>query len=309
MNCYSHDIMQQLADCDSMMWHINQNNPKDNLFAKSLICSVIAAGKTVFPDYNTSWHFDDKVGQKYFFEAIGAPLPKTWIFYDKKNATRWADCETFPKVFKLRGGGGSQNVRLIRSIKEAKRIIRKAFSRGFLGYYALASLKERWRKFRLGKTNFRDIIEGAVRFLIPPPYIRMRGRERGYVYFQEYISGNKYDIRIVIIGDKAFAIKRMVRENDFRASGSGMILYEKENFNDETVRMAFQLAEKLKSQSSAFDFVYSEGRIYVLEVSFGFIKEVYDPCTGYWDKDLTWHEGKFNPYGWMVENLIKNVER
>jgi len=34
----------------------------------------------------------------------------------------------------------------------------------------------------------------------------------------------------------------------------------------------------------------------------------YDDCTGYWDKDLTWHEGGFNPYGWMVEDLLRSIE-
>jgi len=111
----------------------------------------------------------------------------------------------------------------------------------------------------------------------------------------------------VVVGDRAFAIKRMVRKDDFRASGSGMILYEKKHFSESTVGLAFEMAEKLNTQSAAFDFVYAGNRIYVLEVSFGFIKEVYDPCTGYWDRDLEWHEGKFDPYGWMVDNLILSI--
>lgn len=36
-----------------------------------------------------------------------------------------------PKVFKLRGGAGSQNVALIRSAKEGKEIIAQAFGKGF----------------------------------------------------------------------------------------------------------------------------------------------------------------------------------
>jgi len=187
-------------------------------------------------------------------------------------------------------------------------MIHKAFRSGFLGYYALGSLKERWRKFRLGKTNFLDLIEGLVRFIIPPAYARIKGRERGYIYFQEYIPDNAFDIRIIIIGDKAFGIKRMIRKDDFRASGSGMVLYEKDHFTDETVRLSFKMAEQLKLQNAAFDFVFINDKIYVLEVSFGFIKEVYDPCTGYWDKDLVWHEGKFNPCEWMVEDMVKSIE-
>ena len=158
----------------------------------------------------------------------------------------------------------------------------------------------------MGKTGLIDLIVGLARFVIPPVFARIRGREKGYVYFQEFIPGNSYDIRIVVIRDKAFAIKRMVRKNDFRASGSGLILYEKDNFDIDTVKLAFELAEKIDGQSIALDFVYSGNKTYVLELSFGFIKEVYDPCTGYWDRNLTWHPGQFNPYGWMIDNLIKS---
>jgi len=308
VDCYSSDVMEQLCDCDALMFHINQANPKDILFAKQLIFSVQTAGKKVFPDFYTSWHFDDKVGQKYLLEAIEAPLAKTWVFYDEQSAIKWADQTTFPKVFKLRGGGGSHNVRLVRSLTEAKRMIRKAFGKGFIGYYALGSLKERWRKFRLGKSNFKDLIKGLIRFIVPPPYAKVAGREKGYIYFQEFIPGNAFDIRIIVIGDKAFAIKRMVRKEDFRASGSGMILYEKKHFNDETVFLAFKMAEQLKTQSAAFDFVYAGEKIYVVEVSFGFIKEGYDPCPGYWDKNLMWHEGRFDPCEWMVDDLVKSIK-
>jgi hypothetical protein len=160
----------------------------------------------------------------------------------------------------------------------------------------------------LGNSNLLDVFEGLIRFFILPPFANIKGRERGYVYFQEYIPLNSFDIRIVVIGDKAFAIKRMVRRNDFRASGSGMILYEKEHFKPDTVQLAFVLAGRLKTQSAAFDFIYKGDQAYVIEVSFGFIKEGYDLCQGYWTEDLCWHEGPFNPYGWMVEDLIKHVK-
>jgi glutathione synthase/RimK-type ligase-like ATP-grasp enzyme len=308
VDCFSTNIIEHISDCNALMWHFSQNSPRAILFAKQLLYSVEASGKMVFPNFNTVWHFDDKVGQKYLFESIEAPIAPTWIFYNKQDALTWAKSANFPKIFKLRGGGGSQNVKMVITRSKANKIIRKAFRKGYLAYDAFGSMKERYRQYCLKRTGFRDLFEGAVRFVLPPPYARVRGREKGYVYFQEFIKDNDYDIRVIVIGDKAFAIKRMVRSNDFRASGSGMILYEKEHFSDETIRMSFQLAKKLKSQSAAFDFVYSGDKIYVLEISYGFAMEGYDPCTGYWEKNLTWHEGKFNPYGWMVENLINSVE-
>jgi glutathione synthase/RimK-type ligase-like ATP-grasp enzyme len=308
VDCYKSDIMQQMADCDALMWHFSQNSPKAILFAKQLIYSIEAGGKKVFPCFYTSWHFDDKVGQKYLLEAVGAPVAPTWIFYDKHEALQWTSKTDFPKVFKLRCGAGSQNVRLVRTRNEANKLIYKAFGRGFPAYDAVHDLKERYRLYRLGKTNFRDLLEAIVRFVLPPPYSRVRGHENGYIYFQKYITGNNHDIRVIVIRDKALAIKRMVRENDFRASGSGEILYDRSMFDEKIIRLSLDLAAKLKTQCVAFDYVNDNGKPLVVEISYGFSPGGYEPCPGYWDKELNWHDGKFNPYGWMIEDLIRDLE-
>lgn len=47
----------------------------------------------------------------------------------------------------------------------------------------------------------------------------------------------------------------------------------------------------------------------MVEISYGFSPEGYDSCPGFWDKELNWHDGKFDPYGWMVEELLKEISR
>ena len=309
VDCYRSDIISQLDGCDALLWHFYQAELKDLLFAKQLLYSVKMSGKQVFPDFFTMWHFDDKVGQKYLLESIGAPMPITWIFYDKKDALRWAVEESYPVVFKMRGGAGSANVKLVKNQNAAIRLIRKAFGRGFSQYSSCSSLTERIRKYRNGQTSLYDIFKGVLRLMYPPEYARVIGRERGYAYFQEFIPGNDHDIRIIVIEDKAFGLKRMVREGDFRASGSGHICYDKEHFENDTIALAFELAGKLKSQCVAFDFVYQSNVPLVVEISYGFTPGAYDACVGYWDKEMNWHEGPFNPYGWMVENLIRSIEK
>ena len=309
VDCYRTDIIDQLGDCDALMWHFNHKSPKASKFARQLLYSVQASGKQVFPDFNTVWHFDDKVGQKYLLEAIMAPLPKSYVFYSRAEARRWVNLAGFPKVFKLRNGAGSDNVRKVDSRKEANKLVRRAFGRGFSQYEALANLRERLRKYRQGKTTLMDVLKGIIRLGHTTEYARVTGNERGYIYFQDFIPGNDSDIRVIVIGDKAFAIKRLVRANDFRASGSGSILYEKDHFTDETIKLAFSISESLQTQCMAYDFVFTEGKPLVVEISYGFAMHGYDDCTGYWNRDLIWHEGKFNPYGWMVEDLIKKTVR
>lgn len=307
VDCYRSDIIQQLSDCDGLMWHFNHKGAKESKFAKQLLFSAQLSGKKTFPDFNTVWHFDDKVGQKYLLEALNLPLVNSYVFYSKDDALDWAEKTFFPKVFKLRNGAGSDNVRLVKSKKQANHLIKKAFDKGYQQYNPIADLRERYRKFKLGKSDLLNVFRGLVRFVYPTEYARLAGREIGYVYFQDFIPGNDFDIRVVVIGDKAFALKRLVRENDFRASGSGSILYEKEHFGDETIKIAFESSKRLKAQCLAYDFLYFDGRPLIIEISYGFDMKGYDPCVGYWDSDIIWHEGKFNPYGWMIENLIKET--
>lgn len=308
VNAYDSDIIRQLKDCDAFMWHHHHANYKDVLFAKQLLYSLQLAGKKVFPDFNTTWHFDDKVGQKYLLESIGAPLVPSYVFYTKKEAIDWINNTTFPKVFKLRGGAGATNVRLLKTKKEAKRLTYKAFGKGFSQFYRLGNLKERIRRYKEGKDSITGIFKGIGRLFIPTMYSKMRYREKGYIYFQDFIPNNKYDIRIIIIGDKAFGIKRIVRDNDFRASGSGNILYESDCIDEKCVRIAFDVNRIIKSQSIAFDFVFDENKEpLIVEISYGFVVSVYNKCPGYWDIQLNWHEGNFNPQLWMVENLINSL--
>lgn len=305
VDCYKNDIINQIRDCSVLLWQYYQGSAKDHIMAKALMNAVEHTGIRTFPDFKTAWHFDDKLAQKYLLEAINAPLVPTWVFYEPDEALLWAKSTEFPKVFKLRGGAGSQNVKLVNSLKEATSLIHKAFGKGFPAYDPAGSLKERWRLYKLGKTRFYDLLEGAARFFIPPEYSKVRGREKGYIYFQEFITGNDSDIRVVVIGGKAFAIKRMVRRNDFRASGSGSIMYDKSLIDENIIRLSFTLTEKLQSQCVAYDYVYKNLKPLLVEISYGFSPKGYDPCPGYWDKQMNWHEGKFDPYGWIIDDIVK----
>lgn len=306
VDCYDSDIIKQIVDCEALMWHFYHASPKDSLFAKQLLYSAELSGKIVFPDFRTVWHFDDKVGQKYLLESLKLPLVDSWVFYDRDLALKWTETTTYPIVFKLRGGAGSVNVKKVNSVLQAHKLIYQAFGKGFK-HDSLIPARELFKRYQKKNITLPALFKGFIRRLVPTPYARVHGRERGYILFQKFISGNDHDIRVIVIGDKAFAIKRMVREKDFRASGSGSIKYDKSLFDIEIIKMSFILSEKLQMQCVAFDYVRDNGNPVIVEISFGFSPSGYDPCPGYWDKNLNWHEGKFNPYGWMVENVMEQI--
>ena len=308
VNCYDSDIIDQLKDCDALMWHHSHSHPKDILLAKQLLFSLEQSGIEVFPDFKTAWHFDDKVGQKYLLEAIDAPLVQSYVFYSKKSALQWVEKTSFPKVFKLRGGSGSANVKLVKDRSEAVILVSKSFGKGFRQYEPLINLKERWRKYRNGLTDAYDVFKGVLRFYKEPEFSKTIGYERGYIYFQDFIPDNTFDIRVIVINNKAYALKRMVREGDFKASGSGTMTFDKEEFDERCIKIAFKTTKKLNAQCLAYDFVLDNNKPLIVEISFGFAIEAYDSCPGYWDQDLNWYQGKFVPQEWMVEDLISDLQ-
>lgn len=307
VDCYDSDIVAQLAGCTILMWHWAHNDHKAILFARQLICSIELMGIKVFPDSQTCWHYDDKVGQKYLLEAIDAPLVPSYVFYKQSDALAWLNTTSFPKVFKLRNGAGSENVLKVASAKKAKQLIRKAFGSGFSARTRLSLLKERVWRFRRDKSiqSLLLVAKGLARLAIPTIQEKMFPAERNYAYFQDFLPDNDCDIRVIVIGSRAFAIKRMVREGDFRASGSGKIVYDPSEIPPQCLKIAFDVTSRIYAQCVAYDFVFdAEGEPKIVEIGYAFNVKVYLPCPGYWDQDLNWTPGSFRPEYFMIEDLI-----
>ncbi|HOJ19261.1 MAG TPA: hypothetical protein PLT92_11935 [Ignavibacteriaceae bacterium] len=309
VSAYANDIVEECRDCDIFLWNHLQNRYRDLLFAKSLMVSLEIAGKKVFPDFRTCWHFDDKIGQKYLLESVNAPFVPTYIFFDKKSALEWINETDFPKVFKLSRGASSNNVRLVKSKTKAVRLIKRGFNKGFTQINRWNEWKERYRLFRQLKKPYFWLVKGLIYLVTRSEFDKMQAPEKGYIYFQDFIANNKYDIRVIVIGDKAFAIKRMTRERDFRASGSGKINYDHNEIDTRCVSTAFRINSILKTQCIAYDFVFdAQNNPLIIEISYGFLSGVYDSCEGYWDRDLVWHQGKIFPQYWIIENLISQKD-
>ena len=304
VNCYDNDIIHQLRDCKALMWHFSPNNVEDLLVAKQILFSLDHMNFPVFPDWRTAWHFEDKVAQKYLLEAAGAPLVPSYVFLDRQQALAWAATAEFPKVFKLRAGSASLNVWLVKTRREAERLINRAFGRGIKQYEPWGNLKERWRQYRIGKTDLWDVLRGVARLAVPPRYARVAGPARDYVYFQDFLPDNDSDIRVVTVYGKAVSKRRMVRENDFRASGSGIQTHDKAAIDERCVEIALQTNRRLGVQALNYDFIYTaEGEPRIIEISYGTTTYSFPKYPGYWDEEMNWHAGPCDVCGWMIEGL------
>lgn len=316
VNAYDNDIISHLADCDIFMWHTNHMNYKDKIFAKQLLFSLQMAGKKVYPDYNTVWHFDDKLGQKYLFESMGFKTPQSYVFYTKKEAMSWIKTTSLPKVFKLRGGGGSWNVRLMKTQREASKYINKAFGSGFNQMDPFKLLQDRIKRYMDNKDTLWGVIKGIGRLFIPTTFNKHSPKEKGYFYCQEFIPNQKFDLRLQFVDGKCWAMKRMVRKNDFRASGSNMMTHNHEEIPLSVLEAGFELNRKLKVQTCALDYVINDkNEPLLIEISYCYGRDLeeknnefyVDEYTyGYWETPTCRVEGTFNPEYWMVEMLLKS---
>ena len=119
------------------------------------------------------------------------------------------------------------------------------------------------------------------------------------------------DDRIVVIGNRAIAIRRYNRSNDFRASGSGIIKHDSNLFDINIIKTAFDITKKIDSQSIAFDFIYGEkGNPFIVEISYAYaMGSSYDDCPGYWNRDLKWHEDAVDPQRYIIEDFISNIKQ
>ncbi len=265
-------------------------------------------GLCVYPDQKTCWHYDDKIAQRYLLEALGLPIPNTWVWFKREAAIEWAETADYPLVVKLSTGAASSNVQLIAGPREARRWIDMMFSRWSTSLASDAA-----------PLAGKERLLGAAHILatghLPDHFRGDREPQRGYILFQEFVPGNDFDTRITVIGNRAFGYRRLNREGDFRASGGGRVVYAHDEIDPETVRLAFRTAQALRSQSIGVDCLKRGDDCVIGEVSYTYISWLVHDCPGHWelagtpsDGELVWRAGSMWPEEAQVADYLQRLE-
>jgi glutathione synthase/RimK-type ligase-like ATP-grasp enzyme len=294
VNIYDSDVISLLQKnkVTVLLAHIDQDDYRTRLISNSILLSIEKLGIRVYPDFNSFWHFDDKISQKYLFEVLNIPHVPTYVFYDREEAKAWLSKAKFPLVFKLRGGAASQNVFLLKDYHEAKRYLDKMFTRGMKPVRSpLHDFKRKVRRHS-AKADWTAAIKrlpATIRHIINSN--SEMSIEKGYFLVQDFIPGNDFDYRITIIGEKAFAFRRINRPGDFRASGSGVIDHTYQDIFKPLIALGFETAGKIGSKSLVFDILIDQnGKPCIVEISYISITEPIYKTGGYWDSSLVFHK-------------------
>ena len=304
------DFFERVATCDGFMWTILQATYSRHFGRRVLSALEHATSIPVFPSWQTIWHFDDKIAQYYLLRAAGFPTPRTWVFWYRHEAVEFCRTAKYPLVLKLASGIMSRNVEMIHDVAEAEYWINRMFGEG------LVTLE----KPKLGGLGgARKRVRDALRLLVkglppyPAPYSEI---QRGYVMFQEFLPGNEFDHRVTVVGNRAFAFRRLNRPNDFRASGSGRIEWDPSKIDPAMVRLAFTAQSALEGQSFAMDGIYRDGKPVIVEISYIYDSWAVEACPGHWelrgepeDGQLEWVEGRMWPEDAILDDFLALIDR
>jgi glutathione synthase/RimK-type ligase-like ATP-grasp enzyme len=207
----------------STIWDLNEFRRKYYLLEKFL-------GKRCYPSTDHVNLYEDKSLEAYLAEIYDLPFVKTYTSHDEANALNLIKTLAYPLVSKVNPSSGSVGVELVRTEKEARQIVQRAFS-------------------RLGRSTFTNHF-----------------RQKNYVYFQEFIPNDGYDIRVIVVGNWVLGYYRKVLGGDFRASG--MNLVELRELPETPMRIALRVNELIKSPMLAVDMIHAlNGNYYVIEYS------------------------------------------
>lgn len=283
--------LSELRDCRGLLWRF-LDAPRDRWIADRILHAAEYAGLWVFPNQSTRWHYDDKAAQALLFDALSVPTPRTWVFWRPRDAVRFCRGATYPLVLKLAQGAASKNVVLLQDAEEATETIRLLF------------LDRRYRPEQALRIQKSAV--GRVQTRLTRRFRRKRPGAR-CVLLQEFVAGNDFDTRITVVGGRAFGFRRLNREGDFRASGSGRIDWDPDAIDPRMVSLALRFASTLKTQSAAFDFLLRDDAPLVGEISYTYVADLVARCPGHWiaeeeDGELSWVEGHLRPEDAILED-------
>ena len=311
VDLYRPDVIEQLRSVDGLMWRFGHFSLMQPIARRVLRVAEETLNLTVYPDQRTAWHYDDKIAQAMLFQALGIPTPQTWIWFRREDALADIERVPFPVVLKLYGGAGSENVRRLEAPDELRTWIDRLFHGGVFSLSDAPADESPWPLRTRARTAAKALVAGRPLWKPPAPMAELH---RGYLLLQEFLPANDFDTRITVIGHRALGYRRMNRPGDFRASGSGRLDHDPSRIDPRFVRLAFDTARRLGTQSCAIDGLYKDDEPVVGEVSYTFINAYIAACPGRWELQTTddvdsfaWVEGAMRPEDAQCEDFIARL--
>jgi hypothetical protein len=148
---------------------------------------------------------------------------------------------------------------------ELPAVIKSAYGAGSVSVALAATgaeLLEKAKKLSRSRQFINELREVARTFKHRGLVADSKYREKFIV--QNFISGLKSDTKALVFGDRIYLLRRSVRENDFRASGSGKFSWVKE-VDSELLDYCEKVRSLLDVPHVSMDVAYENGRYHLIE--------------------------------------------
>lgn len=201
---------------DAVIW-VAKQNLKIKKLAKKILGSLDKEKNIkIYPDWNSYWHYDDKISQYFLLKRSSIPIPKTNIFYDSAEAINHINSVELPVIFKYEDGASSENVFVVKSKHKGKRKIYSTFNKGF-----------------------RSILT--------------KKKRKKHLIIQEFQKNNSGDYRLVCYGKEILGYFRENRDNEPLASGSNKIDFKE--IPSELLTWTYDINKKLGYKVMSYDII------------------------------------------------------
>jgi len=175
------------CQCDAfLVWPSPLITIWKQMYDERLKVMVDDMGKMIFPSYDELWMWESKRRMRDWLVAHNVPHPRTWVFFNLDRVKQFLQSARFPVVFKPDFGDCARAVKILRSKKEALRILNKVWTSGL----------------RLPGAHHLDVQWGSA-------------------LLQEYLP-DVNEWRVIRIGESYFGYKKQKR-GDFHSGSHGVI--------------------------------------------------------------------------------------
>lgn len=229
-NVHASDWLEKAKNFDWIVG-IPSSSPQDlDEMRRKLYFLETHMNKFCYPSAEHIRLYEDKRLTAFYAEYYNFPIVKTYISHDREEALKLIETLQYPVVSKIDPSSGSMGVELIKDLKTCRRLVRQAFS-------------PMGRKTHL-----------------------LHMRQKNYIYLQDLLSYDGYDLRVILVNNMAFGYYRKTPEGEFRASG--MDLVEKRSLPAEAIHIAHQLNQAIKSPQLVVDMLHGkDGQYHIIEIS------------------------------------------
>jgi len=242
-------------------------------YIQDILIYIESNGGIIIPNFSSFIAHENKMLQELEMKRLEIKSPSSYIVGTYEEGIEFLQKTNFPVIGKKSKGFGSKTVEKINSVEEGKKFLKKNLSDGLI--FNVEYFKWLYKKWK---------------------YNTLYPKEHGKVIFQEMIKNLEYDWKVLIFNDVCFVLKRFIKKDDFRASGSGLFDYQAIPSN-EVLDFALETKRKLKIPFVSFDIVESDNQCFLIEyqsIHFGLLTalnaEVYykykNHCWNKYKKDL-----------------------